>query len=649
MFVYVLAVFNYVLFAWSSSLIDISVVTILFELWPILHIIFIAWLFRREERYARVTIGMVALLCVCFLGVSLTILSQIESVDELVSSASSPMIVAVQLGESVRTLARAHPALALWIVILVVIPAGVISFLPTMNRVERWFRYDSQPTLRGITSKARRLSRRVPNQLSRLPIVYRSVIFLIGFLVIATGGYLVLNRLVGVAQESDEAWQVLLGCVMAIGASVMGAAVGYLHRWGSDLSAQYLPEGASVEETWRTELQFVMLGVAVGHIPMLLVLAGVAISRSGSLIVWHGDSPDVLSLWQVGLAIVVMWPFATYFWRKAVVTTHSLGVNSISFFTPVAALAVLWFFGQVDVAHNDYLVIGAAAIVIGNLIINFDAEEQRRSGFRWLGFKSLILSLWFFGAFVYLRDPVAEVMGWKSAWLWQGAEFFPALALSATVFTLILSFRVARLVERTTAEENLGFAVFSKLEYLVQRGVVDHAILDHILKIDVSEQRPVELQDSYTAAIRYIAEAKKEAGDGDGRDLSEVEAELNALVHSKQQGPGFGELSALWVFAGITVFLALVSRPLGVTGWTAFLIDMFAMIFSSVIVFLIFNVGDLRQERVQPTLRRGIRGIEAYALVFRNIHSRIFEEWFSIVVGGALIAMYSFLLWSKWF
>ena len=154
--------------------------------------------------------------------------------------------------------------------------------------------------------------------------------------------------------------------------------------------------------------------------------------------------------------------------RKANLLTSNLGINALNYARPLFAIVLLVLFAEVgadvtgvELSRVDYFVIGAAGIVSVNILISFEAE-------RLVGFKALVLSLWICGMLVYLRDTVENV------WTWRVAEagYFEALALSATVFTLILSFRVARLASRTQDEDNRAFRLFREFSSLSRRGVV---------------------------------------------------------------------------------------------------------------------------------------------------------------------------------
>ena len=116
--------------------------------------------------------------------------------------------------------------------------------------------------------------------------------------------------------------------------------------------------------------------------------------------------------------------------------------------SPVLALAVLVWLG-VTLPRFDLFVIGAALIIAVNILLQLKPDKERDlskfgkealPGTR-LGFVAFILSIWMFGTAVYLRDEIIPD-GWLS---WGANDYWGLIALSATVFALILGFRVARL------------------------------------------------------------------------------------------------------------------------------------------------------------------------------------------------------------
>ena len=331
--------------------------------------------------------------------------------------------------------------------------------------------------------------------------------------------------------------------------------------------------------------------------------------------------------------------------------TDNLGVNALSYLTPILALAWLALFSQAEVSRLDYLLVGAIAVITANLLVNFESE------IRW-GFKAVILALVIGGAVVYLRDGVFDYLG-VDRWEWTAGGYFEALALSATVFTLLLAFRVARLISRTGEEENRTFSAFRRLDMLVQRDVISPNILDCVVRMDSPKDQD-KLASAYREARGYMNAARANVvsmKDVDLQLLAEAESILDTLARSKQQDITLGEMFALFIFGGITVSLALFSRPPETEGWTRFLVDLFAMLISAVIVFLVVNVWDLRRERDEIKLQqvdgkqvdgKQVDGKQVYEVRFLNTRRYAFDQWLSIIVGGAIVLVYAGLLAHKW-
>ena len=246
---------------------------------------------------------------------------------------------------------------------------------------------------------------------------------------------------------------------------------------------------------------------------------------------------------------------------------------------------------------------------------------------------------------MYLRDELLVMLPF-GGWLWPRETYLGALGLSATVFTLLLTFRVARLAPRTQDEDNRIFALHRNLELLSRRNLIDAAASEHVRGID-SARTPEELQTAYTQAKLCFAQAA--AADhpvADQRLLADAETQLNMVVHSRQQGVDFGELFSLIVFGGATVLLALLSRP-EVSGWTAFIYEIFSVLFPAVVVFLIVNVWDLHRDRADLVLAAQ-PGDDGYGVIFRDPRNRRFERGVSTVIGLGITVTYAGLLWDKW-
>ena len=286
----------------------------------------------------------------------------------------------------------------------------------------------------------------------------------------------------------------------------------------------------------------------------------------------------------------------------------------------------------------DYFLIGTMAIVVSNLLIRFEVEIR-------LGFKALLMALVVAGALVYLREGIFEAFH-VGEWHWTASGYFEAVALAATVFTLLLAFRVVRLVDRTSAEDSLTYSAFSKLELLSGRKVIDSKILDCVLKISAANN-DTELRRYYFEAHKIISSAQFAGDDANNQILSEATAQLNELVRSKQSGLILGELFGLAIFAGITIALALATRPPEAEGWARFLVDAFAMLITAVIVFLMVNVWDLHRERSEIRLVQKPDST-SFMVHFQDAERRLADQWLSVIVGMGVVVTYCALFGYKW-
>lgn len=433
----------------------------------------------------------------------------------------------------------------------------------------------------------------------------------------------------GIDLQKGDARSQAIGMLIGLtAATAFGLKIPLAIRLGAHIRAALEPDFQGDD----TEIFSVLVFSLVSVIPVLPLFAlGAAVTGGLNII------PGLVSIGLI--AGIVIGSSTRILRRQANILTSNLGINAMSYATPIMALTWLFIFATVEVYRLDYLVLGATAIIAANLLINFQAEIR-------FGFRSLILALWACGAFVYFRGGLAEHLELDD-WLWPPGEYFTAVGLAATVFTLILSFRVARLVTRTSDETNRAFALFSRIDLLASRGVIADEARGYILRIDAHENA-TDLADAYRSARSSIRGAyQATTADVDRRELAEAAAEVDALAHSRQEGQDFGEYVALVVFAVITVALILLSLDAEATGWNGFLIEMFTILFSAVIIFLVVNVWDLQRERGAAVLRPEADS-EGYGVVFRDAVGRRFEQVVSIVVVLAMTAAYGWLLWGKW-
>ncbi len=425
--------------------------------------------------------------------------------------------------------------------------------------------------------------------------------------------------------------RLLFGVGLAGVAAIMGSFTAFAFKWGIDLRNAVPKEIAENHDVRFLTLFCVLIANVIGSVfaVPINVVAGVLGGESLSF------ASALISILVSGLVVHTC---ANTVWRLANIEADNLGINAMAYGVPVLSLLWLMLFFSAGEVRIDLLIIATAAIITANVLINFEAEIR-------LGFKALILSLWGCGAFVYLRDDLLQLLP-SSGWEWaKGEIYLGTLAMSATVFILLLSFRVARLAGRIRDEYNALFRLFQDVDLLVRRNLIDSAIRQHILDLD-GAHNPEALWRAYRRAGATLAAVGADLGSDDRARLADAEAQLNIIVHSRRHGIEFGELFALITFGSITVLLALGSRP-EVVGWSGFLFEMFAFLFSAVMVFLVVNVQDLQGDRTARVLQ-WLPDSGSYGIVFRDARNRGFEQWTSVIIGLLVTAAYGVLLWQKW-
>ena len=449
--------------------------------------------------------------------------------------------------------------------------------------------------------------------------------------------------------ETGRLAELIIGVVLATLGAIATACNAFGFRWGTDLAQKISDAGRPVTPGDESDQEEAPAQGDLDFLGLLVALL-IASAVSGLLNTFVGiSSGEVMDSRSLFIAIVVGGAasgIANAAWRKANLIAHHAGVNALAFAAPVFSLAWLFLLTQTQPENLDYLIIGIIGIVIVNLLINSEAEVR-------FGFKALLLALWTCGAFVYLRDDVLQYLPFGE-WQWPGETYFGALGLSATVFTLLRSFRVARLSTQTQEEDNRLYTLFQNVDLLARRDVIHQAARMHVISIDKAVT-PEQLKAAYQDTKDCLDRAEASNPDPDDQvQLAEAETQLNVIAHSRQQGIEFGELFALIIFGGITVFLGMASRP-GVTGWIGFLVEMLVVLFSAVIVFLIINVWDLHRDRAGDILEEqqyqdhdGAVFYEGYGVVFRDAVSRRLEQTTSIVIGLLVTIAYGALLWYKW-
>ena len=439
--------------------------------------------------------------------------------------------------------------------------------------------------------------------------------------------------------EPDPGGSLLVGVVLAGLSSLFAAFSAFHYPWGMDLRRSLIESGIEVRDSGTltdSELGTTMIGTILStlvSIPLLIVL-GISLSEVSI------SADSFLFSLVAGAALV--FPLILL-QRLSNLGTDNASVNAIAYLTPVVSLGLLALFGRLGGIRMDFVVMGTIAIVSMNLFLNFDPEE--RLGFnRRLSFKALLISFWAFGVAAYMRG---SWLPHSSTTLTSG-DYWGLLATIATVFTLILSFRVTRIHSRTTFEEYHTARLFRRLEHLVRHESIHRLSLRAVMRIDGTTD-PHVLQQSYSRLRAAFVSAKRlhEADHSMQKELSEVEAEVDALVQSKQYGREFAELVAVVLLGLLTIGIALTARP-DLEAWTAFLADVVSVVFASVIAFLVFNLVDLTRERATPFITSDVAHAGEFRVFLRQGSSPIVEQIVSIIVGVGMVVSFVVLFYLKW-
>ena len=465
----------------------------------------------------------------------------------------------------------------------------------------------------------------------------------------------------GTSSSSDDTttWLLILSILLAVGSAIIYGLNRRALKWGAGLRS-VLPDNIVEGSGYSPVSVDLFCSTAAGFIATLAVvplcwLIGISSGES----IYANETIPIHEIIPVNVLILIViagaltYPVAGIAWRQANIIARNPGINAFEQIRPVFSLLWLLPFSLIETQgylaeigihiQADYLIIGVVVIIIANLLINFEAE------IRW-GFKALMIALGACGTFVYFRQSIFESLeiGNES---WVAHHYFEVVGLSATIFTLLLAFRVANLVSRSHAEESQTFSLFRKLEMFAKRGVIDPAVLECVIRIDAPRNQ-ADLKEAYSQARGYFTSAVDLDDVEERLVLNEAEAELDAMARSKQLGLVLGELFALIIFAGITIFFALLSRPGTEHPFSEFLVDVFAMLISAVIIFLTINVWDLHHERGVRQLERqyeqGNQDDQGDMVVVGETRHQLSDRWLSIIVGIAIVFTYAGLLGNKY-
>ena len=408
----------------------------------------------------------------------------------------------------------------------------------------------------------------------------------------------------------------MLGVALALFTAVCnGVLPAYTLKWGADVKKQ----SESTDDDCKNEIFFVVVALAIARLISAIIQFGLGGIFNESI---DGTGIIVAAVFGAGVAGI-----GTMMSRRALTATKNLGISALTYAGPVLGLVWLGLASQINVLRIDYLIIGAAAVITANLLLNFKAEIRA-------AYKALIIALWVCGTSVYLHTSFPL------------PDYVEIVGVIATLFILILAFRVDRLVRRTTEEESNEFFLFHQLSVLVKSGGINNDAPNQLREIG-RHIKPSELRNSYGTLKKYFMDAHNKLAKDDRAMLGELEARVDALTHSKQQGANFGELTALGFMGFIMVSALLLFKPVELSGWEGLFVETSSFLLATAIVFLFANIFDLQHDRTNAILAKE-DGNDFYSVAFDDAGDRGSERWISITVCIAITAAYIWLFLGKW-
>ena len=404
-------------------------------------------------------------------------------------------------------------------------------------------------------------------------------------------------------------YRTLLGVILVLMAAVGGGASACALKIGALLAEKH--PHTEKRETDSREIAFVMVMTCIG-----LIISGGVLCAIGLLVA------ETVSLHQLCYAIVggiFVNSIGEVAFRAANLKTDDLGVNALTYATPLVTLIWLWMLSLLDVPHLDYLIIGAMGIVASNLLINAEASKRE-------AYKALVVSLLVFGTIIYFSD---------------GSATNVPLELPVTIFILVLAFRVDRLARRTHQEEEWVFEAFHRLKFLASKKHISDNAWKLLLDID-RHKSPEDLTRAYMElAGRHLARPLENMDRSAESEMMGIRHLVDKLVHSRQQGANFGEKVAIALAGSL-----IVTGLLFFNGTREFYSEFTSFLLSSVVVFLFFNILDLEKDRTDSILEKVEAGEEyagQYVVKFDDVKSRAGQQTISVVTSAVIVLVFAWL------
>lgn len=217
----------------------------------------------------------------------------------------------------------------------------------------------------------------------------------------------------------------------------------------------------------------------------------------------------------------------------------------------ITAVGLLWLFTNVVIQRPDIFWLGIIAILISHIFLRFDPDKVRHNESVYsliATTKTFIVMLWVFASLVVLRDKLF------SSWVikWGVSEYWGLLGACATVFVLLLSFRITRLNERKRYEDTEFRHLYQYAEHYYERGFFDihekNILSDNFIESEIPEHNrqwyyEIDLHDLF-ALLQWLYEKQLV----DANDLTDLFEYLPELDEKLKAGISLRDLSLIDLF-----------------------------------------------------------------------------------------------------
>ena len=378
--------------------------------------------------------------------------------------------------------------------------------------------------------------------------------------------------------------------------------------------------------------------------------------------------------------------------RRAHLVTHRRELIVLQYLTPIFALLWLGVFRGIDIGRIDFLILGTVIIVAINMLVNVDPEtvalghitsteqdpvgplsvmqstsrasKRTDAGAHALqerySLKALVVSLLGFGTFIYFRHEfiASEVLSWVPG------DYWAILGLASTVFALLLAFRLTRVESVLLAEDYRTFGLVRSVEMLPSRLFDEDSssgskeYLSFWIRQLNRSGDVVEYREAYNrlqVVLQEMTERSLEESrnfDHDVvRDIASIRTEIDTLAHGRQHAREFAERIALWLI-GIMIAVLAMAVPAQPGSVAQLLVEIFAILLASVVVFLLFHLADIRRSRADEVLMRrpsSWTGLpDGLYVRFRDRGEIFWQRLFSgMIILGVIGAIAGLIAWDR--